>query len=61
MKQTIEYIFPAAASEVNIQSINILCEKRKSIRLRTVPNHMTSLVVDISGDINKREKIFQEI
>lgn len=54
MKQTIEDMFPVAAPAVNGPSINILYNKRKSIKLFTVARHVTSVVTDISEGINKR-------
>lgn len=48
MKQMIEDMFPVTVSEVNVQSISILCNKRKSIKLFPVFSHVTSVVTDIS-------------
>ena len=56
-----EDMFPIAVPEVSSQSINILYNKRKSIKLFTVPSHMTSVVMDISEDINRRKKILRDI
>lgn len=61
MKLTIENIFPAAAPEVIVQSINILYKKRKPVMLYTLPNQVIIIVTNVSEDTNIGKQIFQEI
>lgn len=48
INKTIEDMLPITVPEVNVQSINNLCNTIKSIKLFIVPSHVISVVTDIS-------------
>lgn len=55
----IENIFPATAPEVIVQSINILCKKRKPVKLYILPSQVIIIVTDVLEDTNIGKQVFQ--